>query len=288
MVVWPRRRAGDPTAAVERLAARRGALAPANVVALLAVAALLGLAPTASGARLVVRSAIDPSVSWSGVAFARQAGSVVVRASSRADVVFRDASQPALSGQYLALVDGQGILVVRWRDGREVARIAGTSVSRPALDWPQLAYVRRDAGAQRILVRNLVNGERKVPVRVAPSVDLGRPSLHNGRLAWQTVTRRGSRIYVRYLATRRSRVVARTEIGRLSNPSLFKKRLIWVDARSGATFLRRGTLGTTKRRNLARIKGRRASYWTTSLLGSRAYMTRWTLGSGAAAIYRAG
>ena len=288
MVVWPRRRAGDPTAAVERLAARRGALAPANVVALLAVAALLGLAPTASGARLVVRSAIDPSVSWSGVAFARQAGSVVVRASSRADVVFRDASQPALSGQYLALVDGRGILVVRWRDGTEVARIAGTNLSRPALDWPQLAYVRRDAGAQRIVVRNLVNGERKLPVKVAPSVDLGRPSLHNGRLAWQTVTRRGSRIFVRYLATRRSRVVARTEIGRLSNPSLFKKRLIWVDARSGATYLRRGTLGTTKRRNLARIKGRRASYWTTSLFGSRAYMTRWTLGSGAAAIYRAG
>jgi hypothetical protein len=285
MVVWPRRRAGDPTAAVERLAARRGALAPANVVALLAVAALLGLAPTANGATLVTRSAIDPSVSGTTVAFARQAGDVVVRRSSAPDVIVPDASQPSLSGEYLAFVDSQGILVVRWRDGTEVARVPG-AVSRPALHWPSLAFVRREARARRIVVRNLANGERKLPVRVGLSVDLGRPSLRHGRLAWQTVTRSGSRIFVRHLASRHRRVVARTRIGRLSDPALFKKNLIWVDARSGATYLRRGKLGSKRRRTLAKIKGRRASYWTTSLSASTAYMTRWTLASGAAAIYK--
>jgi hypothetical protein len=288
MVVWPRRRAGDPTAAVERLVARRGALAPANVVALLAVAALLGLAPTANGATLVVRSAIDPSVSGSTVAFARQAGGVVVRPSSGPNAVFPDASQPALSGEYLALVDGQGILVLRWRDGTEVARVAGTNVSRPALHWPNLAFVRRKDGVKRIVVRNLVNGERKRPVKVGSSVDLGRPSLRNGRLAWQTVTRSGSRIFVQHLATRHRRVVAHTKIGRLSAPALFRKKLIWVDARSGVTSLRRGKLGSNWRRNLARIEGRARSYWTTSLSRTTAYMTHWTLASGAAAIYKTG
>ncbi|MGH3012190.1 MAG: hypothetical protein ACRDMY_10215, partial [Gaiellaceae bacterium] len=44
MVVWPRRRTGDPTAAVERLTRRRGALLKANALALVACAVLLGLA----------------------------------------------------------------------------------------------------------------------------------------------------------------------------------------------------------------------------------------------------
>jgi hypothetical protein len=288
MVVWPRRRAGDATAAVERLTSRRRALLRANAVALVACAVLLGLAPAANGATLVARSALDPSASGNAVAFARQAGSVVVRPSSGPDVVFPNASQPALSGEYLAFVDDQGILVVRWRDGTEVARVAGTNVSHPALHWPNLAFVRRDADAKRIVVRNLVSGERKYPVKVAPSVDLGRPSLRRGRLAWHMVTRRESRIVFRNLAGRSRRTVARTEIGRLSDPSLFGKRIIWVDARSGVTYLRQRRLGSTKRRNLARLEGRARSYWTTSLSGTAAYMTRWTIASGAAAIYKTG
>ena len=285
MVVWPRRRSADPTAAVERLTTRRGALLRANVVALLTCAVLLGLAPTANGATRVARQAIDPSVSGGAVAFARQAGDVVVRPSTGSSVVFRNASQPALSGDYLAFVDGRGIKVVRWEDGSEVARIVG-NVSRPALHWPNLAFVRREPDAERIVVRNLVNGEQKLPAKVAPSVDLGRPSLRHGRLAWHTVTQKGSRIVVRHLGSRTQRTIARTRIGRLSNPSLFQRRIVWVDARSGVTYLRRGKLGVKKRRTLAKIKGRRASYWTTSLSDRAAYMTRWTLASGAATIYK--
>jgi hypothetical protein len=286
MVVWPRRRAADPTAAVERLTTRRGVLLRVNVVALVTCALLLGLAPAANGAWVVARQAIDPSVSGGGVAFARQAGDVVVRPSTGPAVVFRNASQPALYGDYLAFVDGQGIKVVRWEDGMEVARIAGSKISRPALHWPNLAFVRREPDAKRIVVRNLVNGEQKLPAKVAPSVDLGRPSLRHGRLAWHTVTRKGSRIVVRHLASRTKRTIARSKIGRLSNPSLFQRRIIWVDARSGVTYLRRGKLGVRKRRTLAKIKGRQASYWTTSLSGRAAYMTRWTLASGAATIYK--
>jgi hypothetical protein len=62
--------------------------------------------------------------------------------------------------------------------------------------------------------------------------------------------------------------------------------VIWVDARSGVTYLRKASLTSKARRNLARIRGRSASYWTTSLGGNTAYMTRWTIASGAASIYR--
>ena len=286
MVMLPRRRLDDPTAAVEGLARRRGALLRANAVALVACAVLLGLAPTAGGATLVVRQAIDPSVSGSVLAFATQSGNVVVRPAGAPDVVYPDASQPALSGEYLAYLDDQGIRVIRWQDGTEVTRIAGTDVSRPALHWPNLAFVRRGSESRRLIVRDLVSGQTKRPVNVPLRVDLGRPSLRHGRLAWHTVSRRESRIVVLTLSSGARRTIARTEIGRLGNPSLHRARVIWVDARSGVTYLRKASLTSKARRNLARIRGRSASYWTTSLGGNTAYMTRWTIASGAASIYR--
>ncbi len=288
MVVWPRRHAGDPTAAVERLTTRRRALLRANAVALVACAALLGLAPTAGGATRVARAAIDPSVRGNVVAFATQAGNVVVRHPSAGVFTFPNASQPALSGRHLAYVDDQGIRVVRWQDGTEVARIAGDNVSRPALNWPNLAFVRRDSASRRLLVRNLVSGGTKRPTKVGVRVDLGRPSLSSGRLAWHTISRSHSKIVVFNLASRDRRTFAKTRIGMLSNPSLHRARVVWVDARSGVTFLRRGSLKSNKRRVLARINRRTASYWTTSLTGNAAYMTRWTLASGSATIYKTG
>jgi hypothetical protein len=284
MIVWPRRRAGDATAAVERLATRRGALLRANVVALVACAVLLAVAPSAS-AGLVARPGFDPSVSARTIAFSTQAGEVVVRPPSGAGAVFPNASQPALSGEYLAYVDGQGIRVVRWRNGSQVARIANPSASRPALDWPNLAFVYRDPSRKRLIVRNLSTGRTRRPAKVSLSADLGRPSLRDGRLAWHVVTRRWSGIYVRTLATRGVRTIARTRIGRLTNPSVCRRRVIWVDERSGVTRLRAGSVRSRRSRVLTSVRSRSVSYWTTSLSTRRAYLTRWSLGSGAAEIH---
>jgi hypothetical protein len=286
MVVWPRRPAGDPTAAVERLAGRRGALLRANAVALVACAVLLALAPTAGAQTLVASSALDPTVSGNVIAFATKGGDVVVRPPSGPDVVYAGASQPSLWGQYLAYVDDDGIQVVRWSDGAPVSEIAGAGVSSPSLEWPHLAYISVTSSYRRLIVRNLVNGTTRYPAKVSASVDLGRPSLRGGRVAWHVVTRNRSRIFVRTLAQKGRRVFAVTKIGRLSNPSLRGKRLIWVDARSGATYLRYGRLDKSKRKVLARIRSRNATYWTTSLAAGTAYMTRWTISSGAASVYR--
>jgi hypothetical protein len=288
MVVWPRRRGGDPTAAVERLTGRRGVLLRANALALLACGVLLALAPSAGGATLVVGSALDPSSGGSALAYATKGGSVVVRRSSGPDVVLPGAAEPALSGRYLAYVDDQGIRVVEWQGGgvNEVARISGNALSYPALSGPNVAFVRRDDDSRRLIVRNLVTGETKLPAKVPRSVDLGRPSLRDGRLAWHRNSRRQSRIVVMSMSTGNRRTFARTKIGRLSNPSLRWKRIIWVDARSGVTFLRKGSLGSGRVRTLARVRGRAASYWTTSLSGKVAYMTRWTIASGSASIFK--
>jgi hypothetical protein len=284
MVIWPRGRAGDPTAAVERLTRRRGALLRANAAALVACALLLALAPAAGGA--LVGPGLDPSVSGANVAFATRSGDVVVRPPSGSDVVYPNASQPALSGRFLAYVDNQGIRVVRWQDGTEVARIANPNASRPALDWPTIAFVRREPNQKRLVVRNLVSGTTRLPTKVPLNVDLGRPSLRHGRVAWHTVSRKISRIIVQTLSTRTRRTMARTRIGRLSNPSLYRTRVIWVDARSGVTYLRRGSLRSRNRRVLTRIRSRTMSYWTTALSSNAAYFTRWTVATGAAQIHK--
>jgi hypothetical protein len=286
MVVWPRRRAADPTAAVERLTARRGALLRANALALLACGALLAAAPAADGAVLVAQNAYDPSYNASNLAFATQGGNVVVRSPGSPDVVFQNASQPALSGPYLAYVDGGGIRIVRWANGTEVSRIANTAASRPALAWPLLAFIRRDANHKRIVVRNVVKGGYKIHVSVARTVDLGRPSLRNGRLAWHAAARTGSTVFVKGLNSKARRIVARSKIALVQNPSLYLSRIVWTEHRSGVSYLRLGWVGAKQRRALERMRTRSRGYWTTSLGSGLVYSTRWTLSSGAAAVYR--
>jgi hypothetical protein len=285
MVVWPRRRKDDPTAAVERLVGKRRALLRANALALLACGVLLAVAPSAGGAVRVAQNAYDPSYSGRVLAFATQGGDVVVRSPGRPEIVYQDASQPALHGQYLAYVDGAGVRVVRWLDGTEVARIALQTASRPALEWPLLAFVRRDNGYKRIVVRNVVKGGQKVHVSVKAGVQLGRPSLRNGRLAWHTVTRTQSTVVLKPLKGGK-RVVARSKVALLSNPSLHRSRIVWTEQRSGVIYVRAGWVGLGQRRTLEQMRTRARAYWTTTLGSGRAYWTRWTLATGGAAIYR--
>jgi len=286
MVVWPRRRAADPTAAVELLAGKRGALLRANAVALLACGVLLALAPSAGGAVRVAQNAYDPSHSGRVLAFATQGGDVVVRSPGRPEIVFQNASQPALHGKYLAYVDADGVRIVRWLDRTEVGRVPSPTAHRPALDWPLVAFVRRDGGAKRIVVRNVVKDGHKVHVSVKAAAQLGRPSLRNGRLAWHTVTRRQSSVMLKPLKGKK-RIVARSKVALVSNPSLYRSRVVWTEERSGVSYVRLGWVGAGQRRSLERMRTRARAYWTTTLGSGRAYWTRWTLASGGAAIYRA-
>lgn len=286
MIVWPRRQAADPTAAVERLVARQGGLLRANVVALVACAVLLGLAPIAEGGVRVARSAYDPSHTGRAFAFATRGGDVVVRPRRGSNRVYQNASEPALSGQYLAYVDGGGIRVVRWATGQQVRRVGNSRYSRPALNWPLLAFVRRDARHERLVVYNLRTGRSRVHGSVRSADDLGRPSLRHGRLAWHTVGRGQAKIMVRTLSTGRKRVIARSRVALLADPSLYRKAVVWVELRPKRSYLKQGWVHSSRRRTLERIKGSGTRYWTTGLQGRTAYFTHWNTRSGGAAIFR--
>jgi hypothetical protein len=287
MVVWPRRRADDPTAAVERLTSRRGTLLRANVVALVACGILLAVAPAAgAGVTRIAQNAFDPAVDRGSVAFATAGGNVVVRPAGGGEITYSGATEPSLSGPYLAYRDSAGIRVIRWADGSQVRRIASPHVSKPALAWPLVAFVRRISPYDKLFVRNLVTGKVTLYATVRLPTDLGRPSLRHGRLAWHTANRKESKIMTVKLSNRARRTVARTRIGLLGNPSVYRNRVVYVDARFGVTFLKQASLTSSRRVILRRIRSRTVSYWTTAVSSNAAFMTRWVMPTVRTDLYR--
>jgi hypothetical protein len=281
-VLWARARAANAGEAVERLAGRRRGLLRANAVALAACAALLFFAPAAGAkGRLVAYRALDPTYGSGYVAYGKQNGTVVVRPTK--PIRYRGRT-PSLDGRLLAYRDRLGIRVVWWRSGGQRARIRGR-VSLPALDWPLIAFRRELSGRRQLLVRNLKTGATR---RIASygSVNLGRPSLRSGRVAWHVASRKRSAINVQSLSTGKRRTIASSQIKRLSNPSLNPWRILWVVESSGEVRLRLRRLSGGSTRTIKTLRSRRLSFWTTALGPGTAYWTRWSLATRGARVYK--
>jgi hypothetical protein len=288
MVTLPSVRAGDAGAAVEGLAQRRDTLARANSAVLLACAALLFAAPATAAAPVRVTAGFDPSVSPRVLAHARMnsgASRVIVRPRDATPVQIDAARSPSVDGNLVAYVGSDGIRVVDWQTARQVAEVDG-AVSAPALDWPLLAFVRRDASNKKLILRDLKTGKQRLAAYVSLGDDLGRPALRGGRLAWQRTTRKTSRIVVLKISSWTRRLIARTRIGLLSSPALSRKRILWIDQRRGVSRARVRRLAATRTATLWSTSGNSRLFWTTALAGRTAYVTRWSLATGAASVYR--
>ena len=287
MVAWPHRSGRDPAEGVERLVRHRRALAGANVFALLACAALLA-APSAGAARTKIGAGLDPSLSSGVVARTQVSGgarNVLVEPPGEPAVQIPDAQAPSLDGDLIAYEDSQGIRVINWRDGQEVARING-AVSRPALDWPRIAYRLRTASAEQVVLEDLVASTQVVVSSVVPSSDLGRPSLHGDRLAWHRVNTAGSRVFVYTISSGRRVTIAKSKIALLAHPSVTSQRIVWVEQRSGVTRLKKQWLNGKTASTLWSLRTRSRSFWTTALDGRTAIVTRWIPSTGAAFLFR--
>jgi len=280
---------------------RRRTVLRVNVVALAVCAVLLALSPTASAAvmHLGMGSELDPSASEGTFAFTRRIDGaapekkVVVVPESGPRVRFGDAELPSLDGGRLAYAAADGIHVVRWATREELARIGGDRVTKPALDWPWLAF-RRTIGSGHdrrysLRLRNLETGETRNLMHVrAETSDLGRPSIAGDRVVWHVANRRGSSIFMYRISTGKRFVLAHTDIWLLENPAVSARSLVWVrEVRNVSTFYRR-RLGSSRVTVLARESGNRYAFWTSDTAGHRAYVTRWTLATGMARILRFG
>lgn len=279
MVVVPALREPEVTAAVERLARLRPALVRANGLVLAACAVALALAPAAGAGGMALGPTglnLDPTANtkvFAHTSGAKGSAQVIVRPPGGAPIAYAG-STPSLHGPMLAYQEGPDVRIVRWATGEEVARMP--DASKPALRWPWLAF-RRDADGGRKLLRlkNMKTGEARLVARLGPKTDLGRPALHNGRLAWHTAAPKGSRILLYGLSTRRTRIVVGTKIALLGNPALGGPRIAWTEQRRTGSTLFVQRIGTKKKRQIAKTKQGTRVFWTTALDLDFAYVTRW-------------
>jgi len=209
----------------------------------------------------------------------------VVQPSGRPSATFPDARSPALDGEFLAYVDPAGIRVVRWSTGEQVARVDGP-LTKPALDWPDLAYVRTGTG-QTLELIDLTTGHKRLITRAAPTVDLGRPALRGGVIAWHVAAGRKSQIRLAPIAGYRygrSKLIASSVTGLQVNPSLSSDHILWVEQAASVSYLRLRRITGGPVRTLAALRGPRRILWTTALGGRTAYVTRWNPTAGRAEI----
>jgi hypothetical protein len=291
MAAWPRHGQPDPTAAVESLARRRRLLLFGNVGALLVCAGLLAAAPAAGAAIQTLGAGLDPAAAGTVLGRARMdsgSSSVLLESQGETPVAIPGGAAPAVDGDLLAYDDVQGVKVINWRTGDLVARVNG-EVAKPALDWPLLAFVRRDSTSKQLVVTDYTDPAsptERVIVRISTMNDLGRPSLAGGRIAWHKVTATSSRIYAQVLATGRRTVIARSVVLVLANPSITSGRIVWVaqGPRSCSLRMRRWASPAVKR--IYRTTGTTRLLWTTALTGRTAYVTRWSLATRASTLVR--
>ena len=292
MAAWPGRGHTDPTAAVESLVRRRRLLLVGNVTALLVCAGLLAAAPSAGAAQARgLGSGLDPSAAGSVLSRARMGAggsSVLVEPQGESPIAIPGGAAPSVDGDLLAYEDSQGVKVINWRTSALVQRLDG-DVSKPALDWPLLAVVRKDSTYRRLVIVDYTNPgaptERQI-LRVKRSNELGRPALAHGRVAWDYVWPGGSRIYTQVLATGKRTIVAKSSIAVLANPSLTRSRILWVVQYSRSCALRMRRFGSSATKGIYKTKGHTKLLWTTALTGRTAYVTQWSLKTRASTLVR--
>jgi len=275
MVALPARGGRDASEAVGRMVARRRLLRPANVAALLFAAAVLAVAPALAAG---VTGEHDPAASGRVLAVAATdaAGeSIVVRPAESPEVRYVAGRSPALDGDLLAYADGTGIRILRWRTGEEVGRVDG-ALAKPALDYPLVAYVRAVPDGQRLELRDMATGAVRVVARGGRGVDIGRPALRGGLVAWHVAAGRRSQIRLGPAdGSRPSRVVASSVTGLQINPSLAYGHILWVEQAASISALRLRRIAGGPVRTLNTLRGPNRILWTTALGLRTAYATRW-------------
>jgi hypothetical protein len=291
MAVLPRHGRQDPTAAVEALAGRQRTLLRANVVALLACAALLASAQAAGAAVVSMGPGLDPSVEPTVLArgqMTSNTSNVSVEPQGETAVLVPGAAAPSVDGDLLAYSDGGGVKVINWRTGDPVVHVDG-EVSKPALHWPLLAFVRTDSSYKRLILADFTNPssptEREIASVLAVN-DIGRPALTSARLAWARVTNQESRIVVERLATGKRTVIARSRITVKSNPAMTDTRIVWVEQRANSAALRLRRFDRSTARTIYAVSGHARQLGTTAVLGRYAYVVRWSLGKPGSTLVR--
>jgi hypothetical protein len=209
-------------------------------------------------AQKLASNASDPSVDGPLVAW-HEAGA--------AGIVMRDGgapervagSHPALGGGRMAVVDGAQIDVRATSGNGFQLSVPAPGADAVAVSASWLAWRARETDGDVIYAAPLGGGGA---IEVARALELGRPALEEGRLAFHLTSSRSGRIVVIDLATGQGGTVRQEKRALLLNPSLHDGRLLYVRAVYSGQELR---LGPATRRYPRRDR----LVWTTIPTGRR-------------------
>lgn len=283
MVVIPALVAPRPAEVVQRIAPAVGAVRRVNVavLALLAVLAL-GSATAAAQPAPAPLGSFDPSAGGGVVARTEGApdGTSVVVTDGRVTARIPGASSPAVNGDLVAYATADGVALARWRTGEVVGRVPGP-VTRPALDWPYLAYVRSDRTGRTLVLRDLRTGSRRRLMRVGRLDDIGRPVMRSRVLVWAVAAGSGSRLYRMRVPRGRPVLVLRSPRFRLiTGASTGAGRLAWIEARgNGSDVVVVSRLDGSRRRVVHRLGDPGGILWGTAVTARHVYVTSWRVAS---------
>jgi hypothetical protein len=222
----------------ERPSLLRGFRAVAAVLLLCSGLALVG----ATAARAAVPVAVggsDPTVAGGLLAWETPTGGLLAREAGALSDPHRLGSggllqlpgrHPALGESLLALAAGDTVRVVRAADLAPVAELALPAVSALAVSDSWLVYrAPRPGGGDRVVARPLAEpGTERVLAEVRAPAQLGRPALAGSAVLFHVADAASSRIVEADLVTGRTRVLRRSRLEQLSNPSALEGALLYV------------------------------------------------------------
>ena len=275
----------------------------------LAVASVALVSENAAAATRVAADARDPTVAGDLVAWETSSRIVLVRPEGQVFVLGRD---PALGGSLFAWRSGNAVTIMRAADLGRVATLELAGVDALAISDTWLVYRRRTAeGSDELVAHQLATGDARVIASARPPAQLGRPALDGETVVFHHATARTSSIVEVDLAQSATRVLRRSAVEELTNPSIAGDALLYVRRTS-----RRQRLVLTTRAAGARERvllraagtsfrdsgfqrgysthtrtpraGRRAkaSFWTTALSAGYAYVTLDPVGRGRPTLIR--
>jgi hypothetical protein len=258
-----------------------------DAVALLAAAAALTTAGTASAARPEAEQAADPSTEAGDLAWQLPDRSGVLRRAGQQATRPLPGGHPAIGGPYAAVATGLSVRLLDRASLRPIVEIPAPGVDAVAVSAQWLVYrVRRD-GRDRSIAQPGSPGEEIAISAASGPNQLGIPSLHGALTAFAIAKQRANRIVTYALESGKGRTVVASHGAALSSASVEAggrtTKLVYVRAtrkRQRLMIKRVGRKGAGHA--ILSRRGRKPMMWSTALSDDRAYVT--LLSSGGARI----
>ena len=250
-----------------------------DAVALAVAAAVLVAAEPAGAQRGEASDAADPSAQGEQFAFQEipdRSGVLVRNDGQRLEL---PGNEPEIGGGHAAVMRGGAIVLMELSSLDELDSVQTRGTDAIAVSERWLVYRtrlnQRDRLVRRKIRGNGTIGQAKVVHKVGKGSQLGQPDLDGNLLVYAVAKRRVNRIMRNRLGSSARGVVLASRTVGLSNPSVLKRRVLYVRSTSQRHQLRLkriGAKGSGRSGLLARKLGA-ATLWSTALSPQRAYVT---------------